>query len=57
VDRAHKPVGMLSMNDLARHASKPGQRHNGLSPSTIVETLAAVCEPTADLPQIVAAAF
>ncbi len=47
VDESGRPVGIVSMNDLARHAHRGGQRHNGLSADSIVRTLAAVCQPTA----------
>jgi CBS-domain-containing membrane protein len=36
--------GILSMNDLARRARHAG-RKNGLSGDSIVQTLAAICEP------------
>jgi len=40
--------GILSMNDLARHAHRSGGRKtNGLSGDSIVQTLAAICEPPA----------
>jgi signal-transduction protein with cAMP-binding, CBS, and nucleotidyltransferase domain len=40
--------GILSMNDLARHAHrKVGRKTNGLSGDSIVQTLAAICEPHA----------
>jgi len=40
--------GILSMNDLARHAHRSaGRKTNGLSGDSIVQTLAAICEPTA----------
>ena len=47
VDESGRPVGIVSMNDLARHAHRGGQRHNGPSPDSILRTLAAVCQPTA----------
>ena len=38
--------GILSMNDLARHAHRSaGRKANGLSGGSIVQTLAAICEP------------
>jgi CBS domain-containing protein len=38
--------GILSMNDLARHAHRSvGRKSNGLSGDSIVQTLAAICEP------------
>lgn len=40
--------GILSMNDLARHAHRSGGRKaNGLSGDSIVQTLAAISEPKA----------
>ncbi len=47
VDANGKPVGLVSMNDLVRHAQRGGHRQNGLSPDSIVRTLAAVCQPSA----------
>lgn len=45
IDTAGRPVGVLSMNDLALHAKANGGRKNdGLSADSIVRTLAAVCE-------------
>ncbi len=38
--------GILSMNDLARHAHRStGRKANGHSGDSIVQTLAAICEP------------
>jgi len=38
--------GILSMNDLARHAHRSaGRKANGLSGDSVVQTLAAICEP------------
>jgi CBS domain-containing protein len=37
--------GILSMNDLARRAHRSFGRRNGLSGDSIVQTLAAICEP------------
>ena len=38
--------GILSMNDLARHARpSAGRKADGLSGDSIVQTLAAICEP------------
>jgi CBS domain-containing protein len=38
--------GILTMNDLARHAHRSGGRKaNGLSSDSVVQTLAAICEP------------
>ena len=48
VDANGKPIGIVSMNDLARIAQHEGARHHdGLSPESIVRTLAAVCQPSA----------
>ena len=50
VDANAKPVGIMSMNDLARHAQTKGPRHqDGLSAESIIRTLAAVCQPNATL--------
>lgn len=46
LDAAGKLVGILSMNDLARHAQESGHRRSGLTAEGIARTLAAVCEPT-----------
>jgi len=45
VDSEGRLKGILSMNDLARHAHRTGRKGNGLSGDSIVQTLAAVCEP------------
>jgi len=37
--------GILSMNDLARHSHRSGQKSNGLSGDSVVKTLAAICVP------------
>ena len=47
VDADGKAIGILSMNDLARHAHTGHHRHNGLSADSIIRTFAAVCKPTA----------
>jgi CBS domain-containing protein len=48
LDGGGRLTGILSMNDLARHAHRSGGRKaNGLSGDRIVQTLAAVCEPRA----------
>jgi len=40
--------GILSMNDLARHAHRSiGRKANGLSGDSVVQTMAAICEPHA----------
>jgi len=39
--------GIVSMNDLARQAHRVGRRGDGLRADSIVQTLAAVCEPHA----------
>jgi CBS domain-containing protein len=51
VDRDNRPIGVLSLNDLARHAAA-ARSGNGLERET-VETLAAICRPRARPPQIV----
>ena len=43
VDQNNRPVGMLSMNDMARHAAST-RRKNGVE-KEVVETLAAICQP------------
>jgi CBS-domain-containing membrane protein len=46
VDGDGRLKGILSMNDLARHAQRStGRKANGLSGDSIVQTLAAICEP------------
>ena len=47
VDVNGKPIGIVSMNDLARHAQRGGRRPDGLNAESIVRTLAAVCQPSA----------
>jgi len=44
VDADNRPIGILSVNDVARRAHL-GHRHNGLSADTVVRTLAAICTP------------
>jgi CBS domain-containing protein len=45
-DARGRLVGILSMNDLARHAHRTGRAPTtGLSGDTITETLAAICKP------------
>lgn len=43
VDRDQRPIGMLSMNDIARSAAS-SRKKNGLE-REVVQTLAAICEP------------
>lgn len=43
VDAAGKPVGIVSLNDLARAADRPGRLKDGLA--KVLHTLAAVCQP------------
>jgi len=45
VDSDGRPIGMVSMNDLARRANGKKRRSDGLDAESIVRTLAAVCEP------------
>jgi CBS domain-containing protein len=48
LDAEARLKGILSMNDLARHAQRSaGRRTNGLSGDSIVNTLASICEPRA----------
>lgn len=42
VDGKGRPVGVLSVNDLARHA---GHRHGDVDVDAFVDTMAAICEP------------
>ena len=44
VDTDGRLVGIISLNDLARHASF-GHRHGDLNADRITRTLAAICEP------------
>ncbi len=44
VDASEKPIGLVSMNDLAREAVRPGSRFtDGISRA--IRTLAAICVP------------
>lgn len=46
LDGGGKLQGLLSLNDIARHAHRTkGRRGNGLSGDSVAETLAAICEP------------
>lgn len=45
LDGGRKIKGILSMNDLARHAQRPGRKSDGLGADNIVQTLAAISEP------------
>jgi CBS domain-containing protein len=44
VDAMGKPIGIVSMNDLARRSHQTGRRDGGLSSESIVDTLAAIGE-------------
>jgi CBS domain-containing protein len=44
VDAASHPVGILSMNDVARR-THVGHRQNGANADRVVRTLAAICTP------------
>src|SRR5689334_20785665 len=44
VDGAQRPVGMLSLNDLARAAKRAGPSHTK-EVDGVAQTLAAICEP------------
>ncbi|HEU4734919.1 MAG TPA: CBS domain-containing protein [Kofleriaceae bacterium] len=44
VNTEGKPVGMVSINDLAREAARPQSRMRGGLPR-LVQTLAVICEP------------
>lgn len=47
LDGAGRLKGILSMNDLARHSHRTGGKGDGLRADSVVQTLAAVCEPRA----------
>jgi len=50
VDSGSKLVGILSLNDLARSAAKPGDKSDGgLALDKVAETLASVCTPWCDI--------
>jgi CBS domain-containing protein len=49
VDGEGHPIGILSMNDVARRA-QVGHCYNGLSGDTVARTLAAICTPRAMSP-------
>jgi CBS-domain-containing membrane protein len=50
LDAEGRLKGILSMNDLTRHAHRAvGRWNNGLSIDSVVKTLAAICEPRAHL--------
>ena len=44
IDQDGRPIGIVSMNDLARNATM-GRSGDALNPDYIVKTLAAVCRP------------
>ncbi|HEU4729584.1 MAG TPA: CBS domain-containing protein [Kofleriaceae bacterium] len=44
VDANNKPIGILSMNDIAREAARPGSRlREGIARA--IQTIAAICQP------------
>lgn len=46
IDESGHPVGLLSLNDLARASAKAGgQERDGLSAAHVASTLAAICAP------------
>jgi len=45
LDGGGRLQGIISMNDLARHAMRSGRKADGLRPESIVQTLAAISEP------------
>ncbi len=47
VDSEKRPVGLLSLNDIARHAASSRKR-NGME-RAVTETLAAVCQPRSEI--------
>jgi hypothetical protein len=47
VDAKSRPVGMLSLNDIARAgASRSWKGEQGLTAKNVASTLAAICEPS-----------
>ena len=44
VDSDERPIGIVSLNDLALHAHPGGRRREGLSAESVARTLAAICE-------------
>ncbi len=47
VDHDQRLVGIVSLNDIARHARHNGTHHDALSPEVVASTLAAICTPRA----------
>ncbi len=47
VDHDQRLVGIVSLNDIARHARHDGTHHDALSPEVVASTLAAICTPRA----------
>jgi CBS domain-containing protein len=45
IDEEEKLVGIISMDDLARHARDPGGSKNGLTAQKVSEALKAICAP------------
>lgn len=45
VDVDGRPIGILSLNDIARTAVRPDARKQGLPSERVVQTLAAICGP------------
>lgn len=54
LDGSGKLQGIVSLNDIARHAQRAKGRGNGLSGDAIAHTLAAICEPRRTEPQALA---
>jgi CBS domain-containing protein len=54
VDANNKPIGILSMNDIARRMTPPHGTGDGMSRA--MRTLAAICQPRARAPQSATAA-
>ncbi|MFT3698671.1 MAG: CBS domain-containing protein [Kofleriaceae bacterium] len=44
VDKSHNPIGILSMNDLAREAARPASELMD-GPARVVHTMASICRP------------
>jgi CBS domain-containing protein len=57
VDAQHRLVGILSLNDIARHAAheRRGRGKRAIAADEVVQTLGAICEPLAVVPAETAA--
>ena len=45
VDNTRRLVGIISLNDIARHTRQNGGHHDALSPEVVASTLAAISAP------------